>query len=158
MVWTRVHWTAVNWQVAVWFSVLSIYLWQVRQRCCPLPQSAGRHPEPRGRTCPSDPSAPACPRWPPWKTCFLLALDTTDHSQISGNTKAWKRQQQGAESRKEGALLWVGIIPHRYICISKWPHTSWMGFEMLKQVWLKNKNKKQINKLQKLCSFNMTSV
>lgn len=88
---------------------MATYLRQARRHCCPLPQSAETHPGLRDPTCPSDPSAPACPRSPPWTTCFLLALDTTRDSKVLASQKveAFRGQQQGAESRKRGVLIFV---------------------------------------------------
>lgn len=82
------------------------YQRRARQHCCPLPRSAETHPGLHGQTCPSNPSAPTCPRSPPWRTCFLLALDTKRDREIlaSHGTNAFTRRQQGAESRKRCAL------------------------------------------------------
>lgn len=69
-------------------------LQQARQRCCPLLQSAKIHPEPRGQTCPSNPSAPACPHSPPWMTCCLLVLYTAKGKWGISEHCSRTRQQQ----------------------------------------------------------------
>lgn len=100
-------------------------LQQARQRCCPLLQSAKTHPEPRGQTCPSNPSAPACPHSPPWMTCCLLVLYTAKGKWGISEHCSRTRQQELSPAT-------VGLF---FSCRSKWACSSWMAFKVDKLVY-----------------------
>lgn len=110
----------------------------VKPRYCPLRQSWGRRPKPRGQTCPSSPFAPACLHSPPLKTCFLLSLCTKGRATTSLSVTSHPNQRdikdlspgwmeflslrtQNDQIWLSDMLIWsTGLIPGFVTLLSCW--------------------------------------